>query len=46
MYNYLSHLFQKVVKSRIQGAGKPAPGQIAKYNWTYPAFVHSLLEYF
>ncbi|EJD37082.1 mitochondrial carrier [Auricularia subglabra TFB-10046 SS5] len=26
-----------VVKSRIQGAGKPLPGQVPKYNWTYPA---------
>ncbi|KZV91013.1 mitochondrial carrier [Exidia glandulosa HHB12029] len=26
-----------VVKSRIQGAGKPAPGVVPKYNWTYPA---------
>ncbi|KAG8831520.1 hypothetical protein FRC17_003045 [Serendipita sp. 399] len=28
-----------VVKSRIQGASKPAPGQVAKYNWTYPALI-------
>ncbi|KAG8846478.1 hypothetical protein FRB91_000779 [Serendipita sp. 411] len=28
-----------VVKSRIQGASKPAPGQVPKYNWTYPALV-------
>lgn len=28
-----------VVKSRIQGASKPAPGQVLKYNWTYPALV-------
>ncbi|KAH7101403.1 mitochondrial carrier [Auriculariales sp. MPI-PUGE-AT-0066] len=28
-----------VVKSRIQGAGKPAPGTIPKYGWTYPALV-------
>ena len=28
-----------VVKSRIQGASKPLPGQVPKYNWTYPAYV-------
>ncbi|CAG7851389.1 Probable mitochondrial 2-oxodicarboxylate carrier [Serendipita indica DSM 11827] len=28
-----------VVKSRIQGASKPPPGQLPKYNWTYPALV-------
>lgn len=28
----------QVVKSRIQGA-TPVPGQVPKYNWTYPAYV-------
>ncbi|GJJ14002.1 hypothetical protein Clacol_008259 [Clathrus columnatus] len=33
-----------VVKSRIQGAAKPPPGQLPKYNWTYPALATILRE--
>ncbi|KAJ7156178.1 mitochondrial carrier domain-containing protein [Mycena filopes] len=33
-----------VVKSRIQGAGKPLPGVQPKYNWTYPALVKIFRE--
>ncbi|KAF8488902.1 mitochondrial carrier [Gautieria morchelliformis] len=33
-----------VVKSRIQGAGKPLPGTLPKYNWTYPALGTILRE--
>ncbi|KAJ7711009.1 mitochondrial carrier domain-containing protein [Mycena metata] len=33
-----------VVKSRIQGAAKPAPGVAPKYNWTYPALVKIFRE--
>nr|GAT48325.1 ODC2-mitochondrial 2-oxodicarboxylate carrier [Mycena chlorophos] len=33
-----------VVKSRIQGAGKPLPGVTPKYNWTYPALVKIFRE--
>lgn len=33
-----------VVKSRIQGAKKPAPGEVLKYNWTYPALLTILRE--
>jgi len=33
-----------VVKSRIQGAKKPLPGQLPKYSWTYPALLTILRE--
>ncbi|KAF8507690.1 mitochondrial carrier [Hysterangium stoloniferum] len=33
-----------VVKSRIQGASKLPPGQVPKYNWTYPALLTILRE--
>ncbi|KAF8591768.1 mitochondrial carrier [Ramaria rubella] len=33
-----------VIKSRIQGAGKPPPGQLPKYSWAYPGLATMLRE--